>query len=78
MTYHIFLHCSPPTFTRQSAIFADDVIVYSEINYTPKISSKFTLWDKTWLIEFNQIKCEVLSVARKRYLVAYIQIFTAQ
>ena len=58
-------------------LFADDTIVYSEINSISDSQilrqdlDKLTLWEKTWLMEFNPIKCEVLSVTRKRNPVAY-------
>ena len=58
-------------------LFADDTIVYSEINSISDSQilqqdlDKLTLWEKTWLMEFNPIKCEVISVTRKRNPVAY-------
>ena len=58
-------------------LFADDAIVYSEINSNSDYQilqqdlDKLTFWEKTWLMEFNSIKYEVLSVTRKRNPVAY-------
>ena len=58
-------------------LFADDAMVYWEIisisdsQILQQGLNKLTLWEKTWLMEFNPIKCEVLSVTRKRNPVAY-------
>ena len=63
--------------TSKVRLFADDAIVYSEINSVSdsqilqKDLDKLTLWEKTWLMEFNPIKCEALSVTTKRNPVAY-------
>ena len=58
-------------------LFADDAIVYSEINSISDSEilqqdlDKLTLWEKTWLMEFDPIRCEVPSVTRKRNPLAY-------
>ena len=73
----LYINDLPNSLTSKVRLFADDAIVYSEINSISDSQilqqdlDKLTLWEKTWLMEFNPIKCEVLSVTRKRNPVAY-------
>ena len=73
----LYINNLPNSLTSKVRLFADDAIVYSEINSISDSQiiqqdlDKLTLWEKTWLMKFNPIKCEVLSVTRKRNPVAY-------
>ena len=73
----LYINNLPNSLTSKVRLFADDAIAYSEINSISDSQilqqdlDKLTLWEKTWLMEFNPIKCEVLSVTRKRNPVAY-------
>ena len=73
----LYINDPPNSLTSKVRLFADDAIVYSEINsisYSQILQQdldKLTLWEKTWLMKFNPIKCEVLLVTRKRNPVAY-------
>ena len=50
----IYINDLPNSLTFKVRLFADDAIVYSEIN---SISDSQILWEKTRLMEFNPIKC---------------------
>ena len=73
----LYINDPPNSLTSKVRLFADDAIVYSEINSISDSQilqqdlDKLTLWEKTRLMEFNPIKCVVLSVTRKRNPVAY-------
>ena len=53
-------------------LFADDAIVYRTISDPSDCQTlqedldKLSNWEKTWLMEFNASKCEVLTVTNKR------------
>ena len=55
----LYINDLPNSFTSKVWLFADDAIVYSEINsildsqILQQDLDKLTLWEKTWLIEFN-------------------------
>ena len=56
-------------------LFDDDAIVtrtisdHSDCQKLQEDQDNFLNWDKTWLMEFNASKCEVLTVSNKRFLI---------
>ena len=62
-------------------LFADDAIVYCTISDPSDCLTlqedldKLSNWEKTWLIEFNARKCEVLTVTNKRFPIVTDHIF---
>ena len=74
----LFLLCTndPPNgILSEVRLFGDDAIVYrtisdhSDCQKLQEDQDNFSNWEKTWLMEFNASKCEVLTVTNKRSLI---------
>ena len=64
----IYINDSPNEISFGVCLFADDAIVYRTISDPSDCQTlqedldKLSNWEKTWLMEFNARKCEVLTV----------------
>ena len=62
----------PNGISSEVRLFADDAIVYRSISDPSDCQTlqedldNFSNWDKTWLMEFDASKCEVLTATNKR------------
>ena len=73
----IYINDLPQSLSSKVRLFADDAILYHEITSEKDCKilqedlNKLTQWEALWLMEFNPIKCESLTVTRKRSPVIY-------
>ena len=75
----IYINDLPNGISSGVRLFADDAIVYRNISDSEDCRTlqedldKLSYWKKTWLMEFNASKCEVLTVTSKRSpIVTYV------
>ncbi len=67
----------PQNITSTARLFADDCLLYRTINSTEdaeelqKDLDILQEWEKTWLMEFNPDKCEVINISNKRFPLHY-------
>ena len=67
----------PKSLTSKVRLFPDDAIVCKEINFVDDFQilqndiAKLTPWEDVWLMHFEQSKCEVLTVTRKRLPIVF-------
>ena len=58
-------------------LFADDTMIYLAVNSEGDTKcphedlDTLACWEKTWMMEFNPEKCEVISITRSRNLIIY-------
>ena len=68
----IFMNDLSQSLSSKVRLFADDAILYFEVASADDCQMlqsdlyKLTEWEEKWLMSFNQSKCEVLTVTRKK------------
>ena len=72
MLFLLYINDISSNITSQMRLFADDSILYREINspddhrILQEDLDKLIIWAKTWQMSFNVSKCHLLSITRKR------------
>jgi hypothetical protein len=72
-----YINDLPDSVKGKVRLFADDTIVYltiksnQDVQTLQKDLNSFENWESDWSMEFNQDKCELLSISRKKHLVAF-------
>ena len=68
----IIIYHSKLTFHIALCLFADDCLLYRNINSPEDFQNdldNLQLWEKDWLMQFNPDKCEVLRITNKRNII---------
>ena len=77
LLFLIYINDLPESIKCKIGLFADDSIVYNNINSLDdcealqKDLDELSLWSKVWDMEFNTDKCKVLSITNKKNIIKY-------
>ena len=73
LLFLIFINDLPLGITSHCRLFADDCLLYRQIGSKSDVDilqqdlSSLELWAETWLMQFNPIKCVVLTVSNRSF-----------
>ena len=72
LLFLVYINDLPECVQSQTRLFADDSLLYREINTPDDVIAlqhdlnQLQIWEATWLMKFNTDKCELLHITNKR------------
>ena len=71
LLFTVFINDLPDSIKSTARLFADDTVVYNAVENRKQLQKDLhalEMWEKTWKIEFNALKCKHVKFSRKRQM----------